>query len=427
MEFLEQGIEYALEIVKFYIVFRWFFGVQRRKWKGKYVLVPLILGGFVVWVVYGNGDNFLIYLIFIIAEICVLFQDKIVKIIFINLWLATVIGVFDEISKIMVWAFFDVAGSKSNWVYFCSSIITIVTELVLKKIVLKINGNKAIEMNFRYYLFFFILGMGYFYIMGYMEIILGNGGLDKYMHFNVVITGLIMYIHMVMLIELAISRDKYLKKDRFNKELLKIQKEQYDYLERREKDIRGFRHDMKDHMRIIKDYCETGAYKKLKKYIDEICDKVYINEKRVSVHNRIADVIINQYMSQAKDLGIQMKIHGQISEDCTVASSDLCIIFANLMKNGVEAAKNTEGKQVRMIVGYEKDVMMIHMKNDYSGERKKRNGKYVTTKSNMKNHGIGMENVRESVEKYSGTLDMREENGKFLTMITMLANDKKSI
>ena len=105
--------------------------------------------------------------------------------------------------------------------------------------------------------------------------------------------------------------------------------------------------------------------------------------------------------------------------DSVVSSYDLCVIFANLLKNGIEAAKSSRQRRIELTVGYEDNVMMIHMKNDYEGKRKKKNGKYLTTKEDMENHGIGMENVRECVEKYHGNLEMEELGEEFLTMIDM--------
>ena len=264
MKLLQNGIEYIFEIIKFYLAFRWLFGIHEREGKWKYVLVLLGVGGFAAWLVYGNGNNFPVYLIFIIVEMEVLFQDKVIKIIFMSFWFSSVIGVFDGISKIIVWVFFDAVGNNSIWVRFLISGITIFTEIIFGKTVLKINRNKIIHMNWKYFFCFFILGWGYSYIMGYMWIILGDRGVNTYLYLDIILIGMIMYGTMIMLIALTISRDNYREKEAFNQRLLKMQEEQYNYLEKREQDIRKFRHDMKEHMLIIQKYCETEGNQKLK-------------------------------------------------------------------------------------------------------------------------------------------------------------------
>ncbi|MDE7307553.1 MAG: GHKL domain-containing protein [Lachnospiraceae bacterium] len=419
MKLLQNGIEYIFEIIKFYLAFRWLFGIHEREGKWKYLLVLLGVGGFAAWLVYGNENNFPVYLIFIIVEMEVLFQDKVIKIIFMSFWFSSVIGIFDGISKIIVWVFFDTVGNNSIWVRFLISGITIFTEIIFGKTVLKINRNKIIHMNWKYFFCFFILGWGYSYIMGYMWVILGDRGANTYLYLDIILIGMIMYGTMIMLIALTISRDNYREKEAFNQRLLKMQEEQYNYLKKRERDIRKFRHDMKEHMLIIQKYCETEGNQKLKEYIKEINVQTHMEEKRVTVHNKEVDVILNQYMSQAEELGIQLKIKGQMPADSVVSSYDLCVIFANLLKNGIEAAKNSRQRRIELTVGYKDNVMMIHMKNDYEGKRKKKNGKYLTTKEDMENHGIGMENVRECVEKYHGNLEMEELGEEFLTMIDM--------
>ena len=416
MELLEKGLEYTLDIVKFYLVFRYFFKVQKREWKWKYILAFFILGIYLIWEMYIYENNLFIYLVFIIAEMGLLFQNNAIKIICISLWLSVVIGAFDKMSRIVIWAFKDTINNSIH-ITFVSSIITIVVEIILGKIVMKRNGNKIIQMNLRYFIFFLVFGLAYSYIMGYLKLILEVGSLDKYMHLDVIITWLVMYIHMIVLIELAISRDYYKEKEAFNRHLLEILKKQYEYLEKNEKDIKDFRHDIKEHMMSIQEYCETQNYERLKEYIREINGKLHINKKRVTVYNQIVDMILNQYIYQSEDVGVRLNIQGQMSEDCLVAPYDLCVIFVNLLKNGIEAAKKSEKKQIELVVGYEDDIMIIHMKNDYQGERRKKDGEYATTKSDTENHGIGIGNIRKCVEKYRGNLEMREENGKFLTTV----------
>lgn len=199
MELLEKGLEYTLDIVKFYLVFRYFFKVQKREWKWKYILAFFILGIYLIWEMYIYENNLFIYLVFIIAEMGLLFQNNAIKIICISLWLSVVIGAFDKMSRIVIWAFKDTINNSIH-ITFVSSIITIVVEIILGKIVMKRNGNKIIQMNLRYFIFFLVFGLAYSYIMGYLKLILEDGSLDKYMHLDVIITWLVMYIHMIVLI-----------------------------------------------------------------------------------------------------------------------------------------------------------------------------------------------------------------------------------
>ncbi len=417
MQLLEKGLEYTLEIIKFYIVFRCFFKMQRREWKWRYILAFFTLVMYLMYEMYIYENSLFIYLIFIIAEMELLFQNSAIKIICISFWLVIIIGVFDKISEIVIWAFENTVNNKSINIVFVSSIVTIVAETILGKILRKRNGNEIVQMNLKYFIFFLILGLAYSYILGCLELILQNVRFDRHMHLNVILTGLVMYVHMVMLIELAISRDYYKKKDSFNRYLLEMLKGQYQYLEKKDKDIRDFRHDIKEHMMSIQEYCDTQNYKKLNEYMKQINGKLHINKKRVTVYNQIVDMILNQYMYQSEDMGVRLSIQGQMSEDCVVEPYDLCVIFANLLKNGIEAAKNSEKKQIDLVIGYENDIMMIRMENDYQGERRKKDGKYMSTKSDIENHGIGIGNIRACVEKYHGKLEMREENGKFLTTV----------
>ena len=70
--------------------------------------------------------------------------------------------------------------------------------------------------------------------MGYMWVILRDRGRNAYLYLDIISIGTIMYGTMIMLVTLIISRDNYREKEAFNRQLLKIQEEQYNYLQKRE-------------------------------------------------------------------------------------------------------------------------------------------------------------------------------------------------
>ena len=47
------------------------------------------------------------------------------------------------------------------------------------------------------------------------------------------------------------------------------------------------------------------------------------------------------------------------------------------------------------------------------------NQKFITTKEDKLNHGIGLENVRRTVKKYDGDMRISQENERFIVSINI--------
>ena len=98
---------------------------------------------------------------------------------------------------------------------------------------------------------------------------------------------------------------------------------------------------------------------------------------------------------------------------------DLCIIFGNLLDNAIEACSkmNNIPKEIFIKVRMQHDIIYIYVKNTSYKYPKKIDGKFITSKKNKEYHGIGIESVRKSVEKYNGHLDFDYDNNMFRTTI----------
>ena len=63
--------------------------------------------------------------------------------------------------------------------------------------------------------------------------------------------------------------------------------------------------------------------------------------------------------------------------------------------------------------------IFILMKNDCLQTEGQGNRLWNTTKADKVNHGFGLKNIRESVDKYQGTVRMKLQDGKMETRIVL--------
>lgn len=130
------------------------------------------------------------------------------------------------------------------------------------------------------------------------------------------------------------------------------------------------------------------------------------------------DAILNQSLYDAQQQGVTLKVSGYLPSNCRIETYDLCTIFANLLKNAVEASAFSKEKTVELSIKNKDEEIMIRVRNTYFGGRKKNGETYLTTKRQA-GHGIGLNNIKESVERYQGKLLMMEEHNMFVTMISL--------
>lgn len=94
--------------------------------------------------------------------------------------------------------------------------------------------------------------------------------------------------------------------------------------------------------------------------------------------------------------------------------ADISLILGNILENAVEAAeRNESNKYVYLRMRFDRGNLIINLENTYKGTLiKGKTKKLITTKSDVENHGIGLESVYRTAEKYDGMIfidDTRRE------------------
>ena len=111
-----------------------------------------------------------------------------------------------------------------------------------------------------------------------------------------------------------------------------------------------------------------------------------------------------------------------MKEEQPMLQKDMCILISNLAKNAVEAVSTLpeEEREIKVLVSQGKSYLRICIENTYSGNLKlDTNGNVVTMKKDTKNHGYGMKNITEIVEKYHGKKEINMEQNRFVVDIIL--------
>lgn len=186
-------------------------------------------------------------------------------------------------------------------------------------------------------------------------------------------------------------------------------------------EIRGLRHDMRNHLENIFEYVKKNSEKnfELENYLKNMSETVEKLNFSYKTGNPITDIILHRFkkISQKKNISFTADFKYKKIFDVY----DIGIILNNALQNAIEAAEKISGEKFIKIFSYERGgLYFIEIENNFNGDINfgKKNLP-ETAKSDKNFHGIGLENIRNRAKKYSGEIDIEIEE-KIFKLTVML-------
>lgn len=216
------------------------------------------------------------------------------------------------------------------------------------------------------------------------------------------------------------------KKLRAELEIRKKQSEmQYRYYEKVEQRYRSSRkmvHDMRNHLQAIEALKEQDAAqgKEYVRSMHQMLDALGIVNY---TENRMLNIILNDKAEEAKKSGIEMEIRiGEIRLE-HIRDMDMTTIFANLLDNALEAAQQAEGtRTIQVQADAFHDFTAVKIRNSMPCDSTAGTSALPPEHQAGKNHmGIGLDNVRHTLEAYGGGMMTEILEGEFVVSLTIPA------
>lgn len=198
----------------------------------------------------------------------------------------------------------------------------------------------------------------------------------------------------------------------------KLAERQFEEIRSTYREMRGWRHDYRNHMQILKVYLEDGEYEKGKEYIMQMDKDLGEVDHIIKSGNVMADAILNSKLTLARSKDIPVNITVKIPETLPVSDTEFCVIFGNLLDNAIEACEQMEEKQdrfIRIYIGMFQKQFYISITN--STGQKQRITAYRTDKG--MGHGFGLYRIDSIVRRHQGFLNRKNEPGVFVTEIML--------
>lgn len=208
------------------------------------------------------------------------------------------------------------------------------------------------------------------------------------------------------------KEQKYRTKTEEYKRYILQQEERIHMMIEQDEKIRRFRHDFQAYVVALEILVQEDNKEEAKKYIE--------NMKKESAHYDIkkytgitaVDAVINNLVNKAEKQNIIVNWEGNISEWGKIELFDLCTVFSNLLKNAIEACEKMPESKRNIKINcycYEQNLFLL-IRNEYLckvGDVPN----FKTDKDDLTNHGFGIKNARETIEKYGGKLTYTINDG----------------
>lgn len=192
----------------------------------------------------------------------------------------------------------------------------------------------------------------------------------------------------------------------------------YREVENMYRQIRGWRHDYRNHIQMMKVLAASGDMDALKVYLDELDTDLNTVDTVVKTGNPMADAILNSKISLARSRNIPTQVDAHVPVKLKMSELDLCCIIGNLFDNAMEAsmALPEEKRLIRVYMDMKGTQLYISFTNFTAAKKLSKVGRGFKT-SKGEGHGFGLVRMDDIVSRYDGYLSRNSEDGAFTTEI----------
>ncbi len=196
----------------------------------------------------------------------------------------------------------------------------------------------------------------------------------------------------------------------------------YKQLLKKESETRKYRHDMVNHLVYLQEVLKNNQVENARKYVEDILGGFKrIQNAYYVTGNEMVDTIMNYFLGMLPE-SVHIEIHGKYPIELAMEEIDICTIFANVFQNAVEEIiENPLQKAViKVEVAKGRQYAEYVIKNSmYTDIVIGKNGLPKSDKTDKKNHGIGMMNMIETVERNEGRFQWCQKEGFFCVVLTL--------
>jgi len=227
---------------------------------------------------------------------------------------------------------------------------------------------------------------------------------------------LLQLLGMASLFCILFAYKKLLQNFRLNKELSLLEQQEHSlnqYVEEaraRYEETKSFRHDIKNHITLIRELLQKGKAGEALNYIVNMEEMTEEFSFPCATNNPVVDILLENKLGIAKSLGIAVCCLLRLPYPCFVRDIDFGIILSNALDNAIHACQkmnNDTEKYIHVTGHLQGDFILLEIENSFQG------------KGTIK-RGTGLSNINAVAEKYHGAMHIKTQGTSFVLCVLLI-------
>lgn len=188
---------------------------------------------------------------------------------------------------------------------------------------------------------------------------------------------------------------------------------------------RKLNHDLRHHLRVLNTIAQENNDENIQNYLKEMDSWIQTSILTTPIlfcNHPTVDALLRYYYSFAKENQIEISLQIAIPENLPLSDIELCSILGNLLENAIEAClrQSNSIRSITLKTHENKFTFFLLIENTYNGRLEKQNDRFISQKNRTYSRfGIGIESVRDILNRYHGTMDIYPEQLLFKIGITL--------
>ncbi len=173
---------------------------------------------------------------------------------------------------------------------------------------------------------------------------------------------------------------------------------------------KSFRHDIKNHITVVKELLQGGKVEQAINYIEDMDDMAEKMSFPCNTNNPVVDILMGNKLGIANRMGIRVSCSLPLQYPSGLRDMDLCIVLSNALDNAIHACKSMDDgseKYIHVSGHMQGDFLMMEIENSFHGK-----GPFK--------RGTGLSNVKMIAEKYDGAMNAETRGNVFVLRVLLI-------
>ena len=375
---------------------------------------------------YYDVNSPIVYIVWSVLSICLFFEERLGHLIVLSAALMYFTGIIDTFSVMLIQVILIGGGISSTdlaWWMEPAYLLSFLIYLLAYLRILKKYEVYMCDIEFKYKFALFVQGsifeIFYNFVFAFFNENHTMYGWDAYAVFFISIVGVIYSVFLTL--SLAVKNILSSRQNRELQSFMYMQKQQYEYQLQQSVAVRHFKHDLVNHIGVLRELMNEKKTKEAKEYIETIWNIQDEFDLKIHTGDSFLDIIVNYYLYLALKENIEFVVLGKLTQKMPLEMFDITTLMGNILQNAVEAAVKADVPKIRVeLIEHKKEIFIV-VSNSVAKKINTKTDFFMTSKKDKENHGFGLKNIAATVEKYHGECYMESivENRETLFKISI--------